>query len=251
MKKQLRGFTFVAGMVVTGGLLAQERSIDDATDTITVTIPAQSAYYVVTERVPEDAYPVAISDRGVYDASTGLIKWGPFRGEEAVELTYRLVGPPSRFTDIFGNLQFSLGGFPEQITGELRLGLNGDDYASWAMQVFGVVEAPQADPYWDADEDRMPNFAEWVLLRDPLQEEVRFLSYDLIPGASPQVRLSTRVASGQEGRVRIQRMGFSGSALEAQADLTIETQGSGDAVILEAVDALSSGGQFYRVLIEE
>jgi hypothetical protein len=250
MNKKASAVALGAVLTALGGLQGQERSIDDATDTITVSISEKASYYVVTERVPSEAYPVEISNRGVYDASTGLIKWGPFSGEEPLALTYRLVGPPTRFTDIFGNLRFSLGGFPEQITGDLRLGLNGDDYASWALQQFGRVEGPQTNPFWDADRDGMPNFAERVLVRNPLENDRSFLEYELIPGAMPEVRLTTEVANGQEERVRIQRLGLREGILEAEADLSTARQPQEDSVVLEATDRLEDNEQFYRVLVE-
>ena len=92
MKKAVSFLSFI--LLAVGSLPAQTRSFDTETNTITIEIPAQNGHYVLYDRIPDNTsravLPTDISDAGVFDASTRLIKWGPFKGE-ALTVSYRLV----------------------------------------------------------------------------------------------------------------------------------------------------------------
>ena len=60
--------------------------------TIQVTPASEAQAWAAQDRVPAGSAPDQISDGGVFDAESGLVKWGPFFDGEARTLSYRAVG---------------------------------------------------------------------------------------------------------------------------------------------------------------
>ena len=60
--------------------------------TIKVTPASDARAWAAQDRVPAGCVPDQISDGGVFDAESGLVKWGPFFDGEARTLSYRAVG---------------------------------------------------------------------------------------------------------------------------------------------------------------
>jgi hypothetical protein len=74
---------------------------------IDVRPPASATTQAIEHRPPPGARVRQISHGGVFDAATGLVKWGPFFDDQPRTLTYRIVLPPGvAMTRLRGRVSF-------------------------------------------------------------------------------------------------------------------------------------------------
>lgn len=238
-------------------LHAQTRTVDDATDIVTIEVPRQSNYYVIVENVPFGTFPVEISDDGVFDptagSARGSVKWGPFDGARTISVSYRLIGnarSPVFLSGVAGvsPFGFNMGPLPE-IEGDAQIQIDSDPYATWASFSFPDPNSIEAESFRDPDRDALPNFAERMLRSAPLMPNLSPLELEL-PGDGT-IRLRTDIQEGSAENVSIERLDLSADAQSSGVELPASVS-SGEfngQEILEASEPIRETG-IYRLRIE-
>ena len=250
---------FVVLPLAASSLGAQAtRTIDEATDTVTIQVPAQSGYFVIIEVMPGYVHPVDISHGGVLDTTSsnatefGDIKWGPFPGSQGVTVSYRLIGDERFSSQLRGVAGFPEGSFIPQIPtigGDTAVTVSSaDPYLKWANDRFDDPDSILALPYLDPDGDALPNYAERLLRLRPDTFNGNPLEINVSPHG--EVRLAVEIESGSQDKVTIERLEQTDAPFDTPFILPTQARAGqfNGQEILEAVDETGQSG-FYRLTV--
>lgn len=243
-------FLFVVAVATASPSNGQTRTVDEALDTVTLTIPPRPGHYVVTETLPTGLVGADITASGTVDSQMRKIKWGPFDGSATVTLSYRLVGQQFFPSTLFGEI-IPWDNPPVPIGGDERITPQGGGYETWAARNFGDLGNLESFSTRDSDGDGFPNFAEQSLALDPTRADAPALAFDFTQGGLP--RLSTRLAADASGDVFVQRFSDGQEPFTSPVNMTTSDTQSGTSGILlrTAVDTVRSERAFYRILVLE
>lgn len=101
LKKALSLLLFILIIGCSAAVASITRTVSDdpfyPTITLEVTPTEGTEVFAIEESIEDGALPSAISDGGIFDFISRKIKWGPFLGDKAIILSYKIIGNEGEF----------------------------------------------------------------------------------------------------------------------------------------------------------
>ncbi len=126
--------------------------------------------YVLEENPPSDWTVSDINDGGVYDAGSGLIKWGPYFGDAPRTLSYSVTAPSGASWNINFNGTISVDGTSETICGDTAVSP-------------GSYHPADLDADWMISDDELTAYAATWRRGDPWSMAPEMIPADFVTNA--------------------------------------------------------------------